>query len=524
MELVLLGLLVAVAALAIVARIVNVPYPILLVIGGLGIGFAPGVPEVELDPDLVLLIFLPPLLYSAAFFSSLRDLRANLRPIGMLSVGLVLATMGSVAVVSHAVIDGLPWEAAFVLGAIVSPTDPLAATAVARRLGVPRRVVTIVEGESLINDGTALVLYKVAVAAVVGGTFSAWEAGGSFVVSSAGGVAIGLAAGWVVANIRRRLDDPPVEITVSLFTAYAAYLPAEELGVSGVLAAVTVGIYLGWRASELTEPTTRIQAFAVWEILVFLLNSFVFVLVGMQLPGILDELSGDSATTLAGYAALISAVVIGTRVAWVFGLTYLPTRFSPRLRERVELPEWRQVWLIAWIGMRGAVSLAAALALPLETDAGTPFPERDLIVFLAFAVIMATLVLQGLTLTPMVLALDLEDDHGPHEEELEARLEAAAAAIARLEELTDEPWVRDDTAQRMRGLYEYRQRRFSARQDGDDDGELERRSAAFQRLRRELLNAERQALVDLRNAGRISDEVLRVVERDLDLEDTRLET
>ncbi|MGI8513309.1 MAG: cation:proton antiporter, partial [Solirubrobacteraceae bacterium] len=293
-ELLIPGLLIAVAALSALARAIDVPYPILLMLGGLGLGFVPGVPEVRLDPDLVLVLFLPPLLHSAAFFSSLRDLKRDLRPISTLAIGLVLATTVTVAVVAHTMIEGLPWAAAFALGAIVSPTDPIAATTIARRLGAPRRMVTILEGESLINDGTALVAYKVAVAAAVGGSISLLDASFDFVAGAVGGVAIGLAVGYVVAAVRRRLDDPPVEITVSLFTGFAAYVPADELGLSGVLAAVTTGIFLGWRAPELTSAATRMQGYALWEILVFLLNATLFILVGLQLGTILDGLSGRS--------------------------------------------------------------------------------------------------------------------------------------------------------------------------------------------------------------------------------------
>ena len=291
-ELVLAGLLFSVAVLVTAARVLDVPYPIFLVVGGLGLGLIPGIPNIELEPDLVLLIFLPPLLYSASFFTGLRELRQNIRPISLLAIGLVLATALAVALVAHALIDGMSWPAAFALGAIVSPTDPVAATAIAGRLGVPRRVVTIVEGEALINDATALVAYKVAVTAVLTGAFSAWHAGAQFLYSGLGGAAVGLAVGWVVAQVRERLDDPPVEITIALVSGYAAYLPAEELGLSGVTAAVAVGLYMGSQTSRLTNSTVRMQGDAVWQILVFLLNSFLFVLVGLQLPSILDELEG----------------------------------------------------------------------------------------------------------------------------------------------------------------------------------------------------------------------------------------
>ena len=296
-ELVLAGLLFSVAVLVTAARVLAVPYPIFLVIGGLAFGLLPGLPSIELEPDLVLLIFLPPLLYAASFFTGLRDLRQNIKPIGMLAVGLVLATALAVALVAHAVIDGMSWPAAFVLGAIVSPTDPVAATAIAGRIGVPRRVVSIVEGEALINDATALVAYKVAVAAVLTGSFSALKAGAEFIYSGIGGAALGLAIGWVIAQVRERLDDPPVEITIALFSGYAAYLPAEELGLSGVTAAVAIGLYMGSQTSRLTNSTVRMQGDAVWQIITFLLNSILFLLIGLQLPGILDDLRGADLDT-----------------------------------------------------------------------------------------------------------------------------------------------------------------------------------------------------------------------------------
>jgi monovalent cation/hydrogen antiporter len=503
-ELVLLAILTAITALTALAPVLRVPYPILLVLGGLALGFIPGVPELTLPPELVLVGVLPPLLYAAAFFTSLRDLRANFRPIGALAVGLVVATMVAVAVVAHYATD-LSWSASFVLGAIVAPTDPIAATAIARRLGVPRRIVTIVEGESLINDATALVLYGSAVAAVATGAFSLWEGGFDFVLSVVGGIAIGLAVGWVIALVRIRLDNIPAEILISLLSGYLAYIPAEAVGVSGVLAAVTVGIYLGWRSPELSTPAMRMQTFAVWETLVFVVNVLLFTLIGMQLQPILDSLSGLSAGELIGDALIVVAVVMATRIAWV-------------LVGRRKYP-----LVIGWMGMRGAVSLAAALALPLQTDAGAPFPGRDLIIFLAFAVILGTLVVQGLTLPKVIDLLNIEEDRAEEKEDTKARILAAEAALARLDELVDEDWVRPETAERLRGLYGFRRTRFLARFDAEDDGEIERQSADFQRLRRELLEAERAAVVGLRRDGRISDDVMHRVERDLDLEDSRLD-
>jgi CPA1 family monovalent cation:H+ antiporter len=308
-DLVLLALLVAIGALLVLAPILRTPYPILLVLGGLALGFVPGIPDVALPPDLVLVAILPPLLYATAFYTSLRDLRANVRPISLLAIGLVAATTVAVAAAAHYLIPGIGWGAAFVLGAVVSPTDPIASTAIARRLGIPRRIVTIVEGESLINDGTALVLYRVAVVAVVAGTFSIWGAGLRFVATAFGGVGVGLVVGYVVAAIRRRLDNPPVEVTISLMTGYFAFLPASALNVSGVLAVVTAGVYLGWRTPELTSVQTRLDGAAMWQILTFVVNALVFALVGLQLPQILDALSGRPAEEL-----LLDAVIVAVAV------------------------------------------------------------------------------------------------------------------------------------------------------------------------------------------------------------------
>jgi Na+/H+ antiporter len=520
-SLVLAGLLVAVAALLIAAGVVRVPYPILLVLGGLGLSFVPGIPEIQLAPDLVLIAVLPPLLYGAAFFTSLRDLRENAGAISLLAVGLVLTTMLAVAAVAHFFIPDLSWQGAFVLGALVSPTDPTAAAAIGERLGLPRRIVALVEGESLVNDGTALVAYKFAVAAVVTGSFSLAHAAGSFVLNVVGGIAIGLAIGFVIRQLRRRLDDPPLEITISLLSGYFAYLPAQAAGVSGVLAAVTVGVYMGWHTPELTSAQTRLQGIAVWEILFFVLNALLFALIGLQLPAILDSLSGRSTGTLIGYAALVTAAVIAARFLWVVPGTYLTARFRRRTRP-IQEPGKASI-LLSWSGMRGAVSLAAALALPLTTDAGDAFPNRALIIFLTFGVILGTLVLQGLTLPAVAKALGLEDEGLAEKEESKARLYAAEAALARLEELADEDWVREDTLERMRGLFGFRRERFRSRFDPDSDGAVEDRSIDFQRLMRELLGAEREAVFELRRSRRIDDAVMRRVVRDLDLEEARLD-
>jgi monovalent cation/hydrogen antiporter len=525
-ELVVFGLLVAVAGLAVVARLVRIPYPILLTIGGLAIGFVPGVPEIELDPDVVLLVFLPPLLYAAAFFSNLRELRDHWRPISLLAIGLVVVTTVAVAAIAHWAV-GLDWPVAFVLGAIVSPTDAVAPATILRRLGVPRRVVTIVEGENLTNDWTALVTYKFAVAAVVTGSFSLWEAGPEFILTGVGGVAIGVVAGKLIAAVRRRIDDPPTEVTISLLTAYAAYLPAEELGLSGVMAAVTVGVVLGWQASELTTHTTRLQLFGIWEILQFLLNAVLFVLVGLQMHTVIDRLPGRDTGELIGWAVLVSLVVIVVRIAWVVTLSLVSRGVREGIAGAPDPSDWKEVTIIAWSGMRGAVSLAAALAIPLQTDAGAAFPERDLVLFLSFSVIVATLVVQGLALPLLIRALRLEEDTQDADEELEARLETAFAAIDRIEQLAEEDWPPEDTIDRVRRLYDYRRRRFSSQINGDtpaaDGFDYEQRADLYSRVMSEVIGAQREVLRQLRDDGRITDEVRREVEHDLDLEEARLD-
>jgi monovalent cation/hydrogen antiporter len=520
---ILAALLAAGLLLLVASQFIRVPYPIVLVLGGLAIAFVPGMPTVQLAPNLVLVAVLPPLLYGAAFFSSLRELRANLKPILLLAIGLVLITMVAVAAAVHAVIPGLGWSGAFVLGALVSPTDPTAATSIAQRLGLPRRLIALIEGESLVNDGTALVAFKFAVAAVVTGSFSLAEATGEFALNVVGGIAVGLAVGYLIRQLRRRVDNPPVEITISLLSGYFGYLPARAVGVSGVIAAVTVGIYMGWHTPELTNAQVRLQGQAVWEIVFLVLNAVLFALIGLQLPSIVDALSAYSTMQLIGYAALVSAVVIAARFAWVFSSGFVGHALSRRFRREDPAASWASKTVLSWSGMRGAVSLAAALAIPLTIDSGASFPNRNLIIFLTFSVILVTLVLQGLTLPGLIRVLDLEDDGLAEKEEAKARIYAAQAAIDRLGELEAEEWVRDDTAERLRGLYGFRQNRFRERLDPDGDGTIEDRSQAYQRLLRELIDAERRAVEELRREGRIDDDVMRRVIRDLDLGESRLD-
>lgn len=515
-DLQLLALLVALGLLLALAPTLRLPLPILLVLGGVALGFIPGLPHVALPPEVVLVAVLPPLLYSGAFFTSLRDLRTNKRPIAFLAFGLVGATMTAVAVVAHVWI-GLPWAVAFTLGAVVSPTDALAATEITSRLGAPRRVVSLIEGESLVNDGTALVLYKAAVGAAVGGTFSLLDTSGRLVLNVVGGIAIGLGVGWLVRQVRRRIDDPPIEVAIAVLSGYLAYLPAVAVGVSGVLAAVTIGVYMGWYTPELTTERTRLSGDAFWELFVFLVNALLFVLVGLQLRRILDALSGISSPRLAGYAALVCATVILARIVWVPIFAYVPRWLFRSIRERDPYPPWQWPVLLSWAGIRGAVSLVAALALPND------FPHRELLIFITFAVIVGTLVVQGLTLPGLIRLLGISDDGSAEREDAKARIRAAEAALVRLEELVEEGAVYPQTAERLRGQLGFRRDRFRARFDEEDDGRIEEQSAAYQRVLRQLLAAEQAALVALRNDGAIDDTVMQRVQRDLDLEAARLD-
>src|SRR5438552_11771353 len=428
---ILVLLLASVAALALLAQRLTIPYPILLVLGGLTISFIPGLPSVRLSPELVLLIFLPPLLFAQAWMTPWREFWKYRRPIFLLAVGLVLFTTTAVALVARALI-GLPLSAGFVLGAIVSPPDAVAASAIAERFGLPRRVVMILEGESLVNDATGLVAYKFALVAVLTGTFSFAQASLQFVFVAVGGIALGWAVGWGGARIFERIKDESILITFSLLVPYVSYLTAERLEVSGVLASVPSGLYLGRRAPTMLNASTRLQAGAFWDMLVFLLNSVVFLLIGLQLPAIWASLSDYSVPILLWYAIATWLAVILVRPVWVFPGAYLPRWLSRRIRQTEPDPGWRNVLIAAWSGMRGVVSLAAALALPATTASGERFPGRDLLVFLTFAVILGTLVGQGLTLGPMIKWLGVRPDRHEEKEEIKTRIALAEASQFRI--------------------------------------------------------------------------------------------
>jgi CPA1 family monovalent cation:H+ antiporter len=504
----ILVLLLAAALLVRLAEFGKIPAPIVLVVGGLAIALVPGLPAVELDPEVIFLVFLPPIVFSAGWRTSPLELRALMKPLAGLSVGLVFLTAGVVAVVAHALVPGLSWAEAAVLGAVLSPTDAVAATSIFRRLGAPERVRLLVEGESMINDGTALVLYRIALGVATGGAFSLGAAGLEFVGVSAGGIAVGLAVGVLTDFAIRRQSDVSLSIFVSVLAAYGAYVGAEQLHVSGILAAVVAGLYGGYKAPRSQDADTRLNAIAFWNVLIFGLETALFVLLGLQLPGVVDTLNQGS----SGIGELIWPVVaiavasIGVRLAFVFALGEATGATAG------------QRFAVGWSGMRGAVSLAAALAVPLSVDG------RPQIIFLTFALILVTLVIQGLSLPFIVRALKLEEPRRWSDEEAVARMEAAQSALDRLDQIEAEERASEEQLKRLRDLYRGRFRMCQAVLGGEDpeSAAREQRLADYGELRRELIGIEREELLNLRGAGRLRNTTMRQIERDLDLEEARI--
>ena len=521
---IIVGLLTAVAVLVTASRRLGLPYPIVLVLGGLALGFVPGLPHVALPPDLVLIAFLPPLLFAESVTFSWRDLLFNARPIGLLAFGLVLMTMAAVAVVAHIIVPGLPWAAAFALGAIVAPTDPVAAAAIAKRLGLPQELLAILTGESLINDATALVAYRLAVVAAVSGVFSPAGAAWQFVLSSFGGVALGLAIGFVLAQVRQRMrPDPPVENTISLLMPFAAYLPAEALHVSGVLAVVAMGLYLGRQGSRYLSAPTRLQGTALWSMVDFLLNGLLFILVGLQLRPILDGIAGHHPLYLIKQGAIISLTVVAARLIWVFTSVYLPRLLFPHHSKEDPYPSWGAILIVAWTGMRGGISLAAALALPLTVAGGQPFPGRELLLFLTFAVILSTLVVQGLSLPALILRLALPEDKTTAQEVNQTRRRTAQAAVDYLAAVSAESTGLPQTLlDNQKEYWTRKTAQFAGREQGQPEEESEAKTLAFRRLRRALIDTQRETAIGLRDDGTIGDGVLQSVQGALDLEEQRL--
>ncbi len=519
---ILFFLLIAVVGLVASARRLNIPYPILLVLGGLVLGFVPHLPALKFTPDLVFLLFLPPLLHAEAWTTSWRDLQRNLRPIGLLAIGLVLTTTVTVALAAHWLIPNFPLAAAFVLGAIAAPTDAVAVSAVGERLKLPQRILVVLSGESLLNDASALVLYRAAVIAMVTGSFSLGAAVLNFFAASAGGLAIGLALGWTLAKVLERTNDPVLGNTISLLCPFAAYLSAEKLHVSGVLATVVMGLYLGRQSHQILSAQQRMQGLAFWQTLIFLLNGLLFILVGLQLHGILKLLSAQPYLTLLLYAAVLSLTVILTRILWVVPATYLPRFFSRRVLKGDPYPPWQNVAVIAWSGARGGVSLASALAVPLVTATNAPFPQRDMMLFLTFSIIFTTLVLQGLTLPPLIRALHLKDDGTSEKEERHARRSAARQGLARLTELEKDEGIPEEFIEQMRQHYTEQLKHLEKNTDDSERKRLIERKNRYLNLHHELIRSERDLIVRLRDDGTINDDALHRVLRDLDLAELRL--
>ncbi len=472
-------------------------------------------------------MFLPPLIYASAWSTSWRDFKRNLRPISLLAIGLVFFTTLFVAIIARAIIPGLPWAVAFVLGAIVSPTDAVAATSIMQRLHIPHRIVTVLEGESLVNDASGIVAYQFAVVAVITGAFSLADAGLQFVFESAGGIAIGLAIGWCLTLIHRRLDNPVLEIVMTLLTPFASYLLADALHTSGVLATVAAGLYLARKSSVLFSAQTRQQALAVWNVLVFLLNGLTFILIGLQLRNILEQLDNTiahhSVLNLIWYAVGICIATVVVRIIWVIPATYLPRLLSRRVRERDPIPNWRNVAIISWTGMRGVVSLAVALALPEVTERGAPFPERPLVIYLTFCVILFTLVAQGLSLPFLIRILGLKDDGESEVEEVKARKVALQTALSRIDELIDQELAPREIADHLREHYATRAQNLQDSADGKMNEQSKNQFQSYRTVEQEVVRVARNSVVRLRDQGEINDEVLRRIERELDLEEEQLE-
>jgi Na+/H+ antiporter len=513
---VLIPLAVAVATLAGVslARITPVPAPVFYVLAGLGVSYAPGIHVTSLPPHVVFYGFLPPLLYHAAFFTSPRETRAQALPIVTLAVGLVTATIFAVGGVVAAAIGVLGASAGFVLGAVLGPTDPVAATAVMRELDVPERLQALIEGESLVNDGLGLVAFSIAVTAAAEGGFSISHGVLQFIEVAGGGVAFGLLVGLVVERVRRRVHDVEIEILISLLTPYAAYLPAERMHVSGVLATVACGVYLGWNAGGIFLPHVRLQSAAFWDVFNFLLTAVLFVLLGMQFPSVVGSLGSYSTSQLVSWAVLTAAVVLGVRMLWMFTVPYLAAALTRSRSWREVSPRPERI-ILGWSGMRGALSLAAALSITAAV------PHRELVLFLTFTTILAGLLVQGTSLPWLLHALGFRSAEEMSRGEAQVRLRLVRAALDRLDELRDESWASSELVDSLRQRYEERGDRLAVRVEPDRVGGTAQDDYA--RLRREVIAAEREMLARLTQEADLTAAAARQIEHELDLEEVRLQ-
>jgi CPA1 family monovalent cation:H+ antiporter len=524
-ELVLLLLLLFVVVFAVLAQKLKTPYPIILVIAGLLLSLIPGIPGIRLNPDVIFLGVLPPLLYSAAWLTSWREFRFNLVSICMLAFGLVGFTVLGVAKTAHWIFPAFDWELGFILGAVVATTDAIAATSIAKRIGLPKRIVDILEGESLLNDATGLLALQFGTAMIV--SRETPTVGKSFLelaYLTVAGLTLGLIVAFVVDWLERRVEDGPIEITISILVPYAAYLAAEAIHASGVLAVVSCGLYLSRKSSEFFSARVRMQAWAVWDALSFVLNGLVFMVIGLQLPHVLERLKDYKLRDLVLYGAAFSALLIALRLIWMFPGAYIANLIRRRvLHQDVTRPSARQIFVVGWTGMRGVVALAAAISLPETLADGQPFPQRDLIIFLTFSVILVTLVLQGLTLPPLIRALRLAGAEGPDCEEGEARRQMIEAALVQLDSLRQADLA--GTAEVYEDIEQhYRHRLVDLKEEEADEQDAAHRAhhRLFRDVSRDLLRIERATAIRLRNEGHINDEVLRQLEYELDLSETRM--
>jgi len=505
---ILIALLVAAIPLVALAQRINISYPIVLVLGGLALGFVPRLPHIPLDPDLVLLIFLPPLLYWESITAPTDVMAENASQIALLAVGLVVATTFAVAALAHVLIPGMSWGAAFVLGAVVSPTDELAAVPVLEHFRLPRHLIAIIDGESLLNDATSLVIYGAAIVAVTTGVFHPAYALFEFVMTLAGSLLLGYLAGRLAVELWRRIRDPQLQGVISVVLPFAAYFPAERFGLSGVLAVVTAGVYVNHLSPRVITPAARTQAAGFWNTFVFLANAVLFLAVGLQLNDVATAaFRHHSWQTIIGYSIAVNVVLIVVRLALAVLAEFAPT---PAPADHAE-PNWKNALVVAWSGLRGSVSLAAALAIPLLLPNGAPFPDRDLIIFITFSVILVTLVAGGLTLPALVGWLHIERGTEESDELRFALVRTAEAALARIDELQSEKRIDDAHAETLRNVYEHR-RDMKATEGGADGRHL----ARHREVERELIDAQRKALIALREQGKIDNVVLRRVQTDLD--------
>lgn len=521
-EFVFLLLLFFIVGLGLLARRLNTPYPIVMVVGGLILSLVPAVPNVSLDPQLVFLVILPPLLYASAWTTSWRDFRYNIVSILLLAIGLVVFTALGVAFAAPRVLSNFDWRLGLALGAVVAPTDAIAATSIARRVGLPNRIVDILEGESLINDATGLLALQFATSIVVYRQLPTLTTGlFTFTWLVFGGVGFGFVVGWIVDRVERYFDDAPIEITLSILVPYAVYLAADAAHASGVLAVVTCGLFLSRRSAHLFSSSVRIEIWSFWQSFTFVLNGLVFVLIGLQLSAIRDSIREYSAWLLLRDGAIFSLLLIALRLVWIYPSAHIAYFLRRRiLHQKEKPPETRQIFVIGWTGMRGVVSLAAALALPSVLADGTAFPHRGVIVFLTFCVIVVTLVLQGVTLPPLIRALGLAGGMGRNCEEQDARRIVIESAVAHLEE------AKGNDAAEQAEIYDdlirhYQQRLARLEMEGEGNENHATDHHHYVEISRGALRVEHNTAIRLRDEGRINDEVLRRIERELDLTESR---